>query len=102
MTNARAIIAPSPGATFEKGEVPTRELGPEMVAIEIKYSGICHSDIHQARDEWFEGTFPMVPGHEIVGLVTAVGEMVTKFKVGDRVGVGTFVDSCRKCEPCLA
>ena len=102
MNNARAIIAPAPRAKFEKGEVPTRELGPEMVAIEIKYSGICHSDIHQARDEWFEGSFPMVPGHEIVGLVTAVGDRVEKFRVGDRVGVGTFVDSCRKCEPCLA
>ena len=80
--------------------MPLRELGPESVAIKIMYSGICHSDIHQARDEWFEGIFPMVPGHEILGEVTAVGEKVKKFSVGDRVGVGTFVDSCRECEYC--
>jgi uncharacterized zinc-type alcohol dehydrogenase-like protein len=102
MLTARAIITPGPREKFQKGEVPTRVLGPEMVAIDIKYSGICHSDIHQARDEWFPGTYPMVPGHEIVGVVTAVGENVASFAVGDRVGVGTFVDSCRKCEPCLA
>ena len=81
--------------------MPLRGLGPEMVAIKILYSGICHSDIHQARDEWFEGIFPMVPGHEILGDVTAIGSNVTKFQVGDRVGVGTFVDSCRECEYCL-
>jgi uncharacterized zinc-type alcohol dehydrogenase-like protein len=71
------------------------------VAIDIRYSGICHSDIHQVRDEWFEGIFPMVPGHEIVGEVTEVGGSVTKFKVGDRVGVGVFVDSCGTCGPCM-
>ena len=80
--------------------MPLRELAAYSVAINIKYSGICHSDIHQVRDEWFEGIFPMVPGHEIVGEVTAVGDSVTKFKVGDRVGVGTFVDSCGTCDPC--
>lgn len=102
MQSAKSIFTAAPGAPFEKGEFPTRPLGPEMVAIEIKYSGICHSDIHQARDEWFKGTYPMVPGHEVAGLVTAVGDQVTKFRVGDRVGVGTFVDSCRTCEPCLS
>ena len=102
MVKTQAILTPAPGAPFEKGEVPLPELGPDMVAISIKYSGICHSDIHQARDEWFEGIFPMVPGHEIVGDVTAVGSAVTKFKVGDRVGVGTFVDSCGECAPCKA
>ncbi|HEX4642526.1 MAG TPA: NAD(P)-dependent alcohol dehydrogenase, partial [Candidatus Acidoferrales bacterium] len=72
------------------------------VAIDIKFCGICHSDIHQARDEWGGSTFPMVPGHEIAGVVTAVGANVTKFKVGQKVGVGCFVDSCRKCEQCRA
>ena len=100
MTRTRAVLTPRPGAPFEKGDVPLPQLAPDMVAISIKYSGVCHSDIHQARDEWFEGIFPMVPGHEIVGEVTEVGSAVTKFKVGDRVGVGTFVDSCGECAPC--
>ena len=72
------------------------------VSIDIKFCGICHSDIHQARDEWGGSIFPMVPGHEIAGVVTAVGAKVTKFKVGEKVGVGCFVDSCRKCEQCRA
>ena len=100
MPRTTALIVKSPGAAFEKAEMPVRELTSNSVAINIKYSGICHSDIHQVRDEWFEGIFPMVPGHEIVGEVTAVGDGVTKFKVGDRVGVGTFVDSCGTCDPC--
>lgn len=100
MSKTSALIVKSPGASFEKAEMPVRELTSNSVAINIKYSGICHSDIHQVRDEWFEGIFPMVPGHEIVGEVTAIGESVTKFKVGDRVGVGTFVDSCGTCDPC--
>jgi uncharacterized zinc-type alcohol dehydrogenase-like protein len=77
-------------------------MSANTVKIAIKYSGICHSDIHQARNEWFEGIFPMVPGHEIAGEVIEVGSDVNGFKVGDRVGVGTFVDSCRECEYCLA
>jgi alcohol dehydrogenase (NADP+) len=100
MPTTRSLITDKPGAPFRKGEMPLRELGPESVAIRVLYSGICHSDIHQARDEWFEGIFPMVPGHEIVGEVTAVGSAVSKFSVGDRVGIGTFVDSCRECEYC--
>ena len=100
MSKTQALIVSAPGAAFEKAEMPLRELSADSVAINIKYSGICHSDIHQVRDEWFEGIFPMVPGHEIVGEVTAVGDSVTKFKVGDRVGVGTFVDSCGTCDPC--
>jgi alcohol dehydrogenase (NADP+) len=71
------------------------------VLIDIKYSGICHSDIHQAREEWGGAIFPMVPGHEIAGIVTEVGSAVTRYQVGDRVGVGCFVDSCRSCENCL-
>lgn len=82
--------------------MPLRPFTPDSVRIAIKYSGICHSDIHQARNEWFEGIFPMVPGHEIAGEVVEVGANVTNLKVGDRVGVGTFVDSCRECEYCLA
>jgi uncharacterized zinc-type alcohol dehydrogenase-like protein len=77
-----------------------REPRENDVTIDIKFCGICHSDIHSARDEWGGSIYPMVPGHEIAGLVTAVGSKVTKFKVGDRVGVGCFVDSCRHCSEC--
>ncbi len=77
-----------------------RDPKEEDVVIEILYCGICHSDIHQARDEWGGSIFPMVPGHEIVGTVTKIGKNVSKFKVGDSVGVGCFVDSCRNCESC--
>lgn len=77
-----------------------REPRDHDVLIDIKFSGICHSDIHQARNEWGGSQFPMVPGHEIAGVVTKVGAKVTKYKVGDKVGVGCFVDSCRTCENC--
>ncbi|MGB3049315.1 NAD(P)-dependent alcohol dehydrogenase, partial [Dokdonella sp.] len=80
--------------------ITRRPPGPHDVQIEIRYCGVCHSDIHQARGEWGGGIFPMVPGHEIVGHVDAVGDAVTRFKVGDRVGVGCFVDSCRECAAC--
>ena len=78
--------------TFER-----REPNADDVVISVKYCGVCHSDIHQARNEWGFSKYPMVPGHEVAGLVTAVGSKVTKFKVGDRVGVGCFVDSCTTC-----
>jgi uncharacterized zinc-type alcohol dehydrogenase-like protein len=77
-----------------------REVGANDVQIEILYCGVCHSDIHQVRNEWGNSIYPMVPGHEIVGRVTNVGTGVTKFKVGDLAGVGCFVDSCRECENC--
>jgi alcohol dehydrogenase (NADP+) len=77
-----------------------REVGLHDILIEITYCGVCHSDIHQARDEWGGSTFPMVPGHEIVGKVAKVGAKVTRFKVGDFAGVGCFVDSCRECANC--
>ena len=79
-----------------------REPGPNDVLIDILYCGVCHSDIHQARDEWGNSIYPMVPGHEIVGRVSRVGASVQSFKRGDLAGVGTFVDSCRKCASCLA
>jgi len=79
-----------------------RDLRPTDIAFDIKYAGICHSDIHQAREEWGSAIFPMVPGHEIVGVVTAVGSEVTNHAIGDRVGVGVFIDSCRTCDNCLA
>lgn len=77
-----------------------RDPKPHDVVIDIHYCGICHSDIHQVRDEWGGATFPMVPGHEIAGVVRSVGSHVKKFKAGDRVGVGCMVDSCRDCFPC--
>lgn len=77
-----------------------REPGPHDVMIDILYCGVCHSDLHQVRDEWGGATFPMVPGHEIVGKVSQVGSEVKKFKVGDSVGVGCMVDSCQECASC--
>ena len=79
-----------------------REPGPKDVVIGIDFCGICHSDIHQVRNEWNNAMYPMVPGHEIVGHVTAVGAEVTRFKVGDPAAVGVMVDSCRVCENCKA
>ncbi|MGP8259620.1 MAG: NAD(P)-dependent alcohol dehydrogenase [Acidobacteriaceae bacterium] len=79
-----------------------RDPGPRDVVVEIAYCGICHSDIHQVRDEWGGSMYPMVPGHEIVGHVTAVGAQVTRFKPGDLAGVGVLVDSCRVCANCKA
>ena len=87
--------APLQPFTFER-----RDVGPNDVLITISHCGICHSDIHQARDEWGGSIFPMVPGHEIVGMVTQVGDAVKRFRVGDRAGVGCFVDSCRSCTAC--
>ncbi|MGC2194702.1 MAG: NAD(P)-dependent alcohol dehydrogenase [Terriglobales bacterium] len=89
---AKAKLAPF---SFER-----RQPREHDVLIDIEYCGICHSDIHQAREEWGEAIFPMVPGHEIVGTVNAVGSKVTKFKIGDRAGVGCFIDSCRTCPEC--
>ncbi|MDE1155385.1 MAG: NAD(P)-dependent alcohol dehydrogenase [Acidobacteriaceae bacterium] len=79
-----------------------RTPGVHDVHIEIEFCGICHSDIHQARNEWGGSLYPMVPGHEIVGTVKAVGSSVTKFKVGDKAAIGCMVDSCRSCENCSA
>jgi alcohol dehydrogenase (NADP+) len=81
-------------------EFERREPRDHDVVIDIQYCGICHADIHQVSDEWGGSTFPMVPGHEIAGVVSQVGTNVSHYKVGERVGVGCFVDSCRKCSPC--
>jgi alcohol dehydrogenase (NADP+) len=81
-------------------EFERREPLDNDVVIDIQYCGICHSDIHQVSDEWGGSTFPMVPGHEIAGIVSQIGTGVSRYKVGERVGVGCFVDSCRKCSPC--
>lgn len=77
-----------------------RDLKPDDICIQITHAGICHSDLHQIRNEWSNATYPMVPGHEIVGFVTEVGSAVTKFKVGDRAGVGCMVDACFDCDHC--
>jgi D-arabinose 1-dehydrogenase-like Zn-dependent alcohol dehydrogenase len=77
-----------------------REPGPKDVVFDVKYCGICHSDLHQIKNEWGASDYPMVPGHEIIGIVTKVGSEVTKFKPGDRVGVGCLVDSCMDCDAC--
>jgi alcohol dehydrogenase (NADP+) len=95
-----AYAAQSPTKPLAPFEVRRREPGVHDVRIAIRYCGVCHSDIHQARDEWGGSIFPMVPGHEIVGEVVSVGPEVRKFRVGDKVGVGCFVDSCRKCGSC--
>lgn len=100
MCQTHVLSVPSAKAPFEKTTIERRELRPDDVLIDIKFSGICHSDLHSAYGEWPGGIFPMVPGHEIAGIVTAVGSQVTKFAVGDRVGVGVFVNSCGECEYC--
>src|ERR1700684_3797958 len=102
MSSTSALSAPSVGARFDTTTIERRELGASDVQIEIKFCGVCHSDIHQVKDEWGGSIFPMVPGHEIVGLVSAVGSGVAKFAEGDRVGVGCLVDSCGECEYCKA
>ncbi len=96
----KAYAAATPGAPLEATTIERRDLGPHDILIDTKFAGICHSDIHQAREEWGQAIFPMVPGHEIAGVVSAVGSEVTKFTVGDHAGVGCFVDSCRECENC--
>ena len=102
MTHTPALSTSGPGDAFARTTIERREPRADDVVIDIAYAGICHSDIHQARDEWGNSIFPMVPGHEIAGTVSAVGSEVTKYRVGDRVGVGCMVDSCGECEYCRA
>jgi uncharacterized zinc-type alcohol dehydrogenase-like protein len=100
MTVAHAFAAFDPKSPLAPWSFERRAVGAKDVHIAIAYCGVCHSDIHQARDEWGGAMFPMVPGHEIVGHVVAVGADVTKYKAGDVVGVGCLVDSCRVCPSC--
>lgn len=102
MKTVHAYGAASASSLLAPMDIQRREPGEHDVEIEILYCGICHSDIHQARNEWGNSIYPMVPGHEIVGRVTATGSKVTKFAVGDLAGVGCLVDSCRTCPQCAA
>jgi uncharacterized zinc-type alcohol dehydrogenase-like protein len=100
MIPVKAYATQSPTSSLEPFSFERRELRPYDVLVDILFSGVCHSDLHQARDEWGESIYPMVPGHEIVGKVVKLGSHVTKFKAGDTAGVGVMVDSCRVCKPC--
>ena len=100
MIKTTGYAARSAGAALEPFSFERREPGPKDLLIEIQYCGVCHSDIHQARNEWGNSIFPMVPGHEIVGRVARAGAEVTRFREGDLAGVGCFVDSCRACRTC--
>lgn len=101
MSTVIAYATPSATGRFERTTIERREPGPHDVSIAIKFAGICHSDIHAARDEWGSTVFPLVAGHEIAGVVDAVGSEVTGFAVGDRVGVGCLVNACGECRHCL-
>jgi uncharacterized zinc-type alcohol dehydrogenase-like protein len=96
----RAYAAVAADQALAATWIERRELGPHDVLVEVLFSGICHSDIHQARGEWGNSVFPMVPGHEIVGRASRVGDRVTRVKIDDRVGIGCMVDSCRTCASC--
>ena len=100
MPRIRAYAAQTAAAPLAPFEIPRREPGPHDVELEIDWCGVCHSDLHQVRDEWGGALFPMVPGHEIVGRVVRAGAAVTKLRAGDLAGVGCMVDSCRSCESC--
>jgi len=101
MSTTDAYAAFSAHSPLAPHSIERRDPGPHDVLIDILYCGVCHSDIHQVRDEWGGSIFPMVPGHEIVGTVIKTGELVKKWKTGDTVGVGCFIDSCRVCPACL-
>jgi alcohol dehydrogenase (NADP+) len=100
MLATRGYAAMAAGSPMQPFNFTRREVGPSDVLIQIRYCGICHSDLHQVRDEWGGSLFPLVPGHEIVGTVKQIGSAVTAFEVGQTVGVGCFVDSCRECGSC--
>ncbi|MEK3907044.1 NAD(P)-dependent alcohol dehydrogenase [Paenibacillus sp. 7884-2] len=100
MVTAKARAVDGPDQPFRAAEIKRRDLDSHDVLIEIKYAGICHSDIHTAHGEWGPVNYPLVPGHEIAGVVTAIGPNVLKYTIGDRVGVGCMVGSCGECENC--
>ena len=100
MTATATWAATAPESGLAPLTIDRRELRDEDVAIDIAFCGVCHSDLHAARNDWGRTTYPFVPGHEIVGTVSAVGAGVTKFKAGDKVAIGTVVDSCRHCDAC--
>lgn len=100
MTRVHAYAAPSEAAPLEKTVIERRELGAHDILIDIAFAGICHSDIHTVRGDWGPQSYPLAPGHEIAGVVAAVGSEVTKHAVGDRVGVGCLVNSCGECRNC--
>jgi alcohol dehydrogenase (NADP+) len=100
MTKILAIGATEPSGILQTLEIERRKVDSNDVEIMVKYCGMCHSDLHHAKGEWGVASRPAVPGHEIVGQVKSVGDNVQKFKKGDLVGVGCFVDSCRKCPEC--
>ncbi|WP_224370615.1 NAD(P)-dependent alcohol dehydrogenase [Hyalangium versicolor] len=100
MLKTSTYAAPAAGKPLVPFTIDRRDPGPKDVLFDVLYAGVCHSDIHQARDEWGGASFPMVPGHEIVGRVKQVGSQVTKFKVGDLAAVGCLVDSCGDCGTC--
>jgi uncharacterized zinc-type alcohol dehydrogenase-like protein len=102
MLTVNAYAAPSATGALIPTTIERREVGPHDVLIDIKFAGICHSDIHTVRGDWGPQTYPLAPGHEIAGIVTAVGQDVTRHQVGDRVGVGCMVNSCGECANCLA
>src|SRR5690606_29504784 len=102
MHTTAAYAATSATAPLAPWSLDRRDPRPGEVLIDIRYCGICHSDLHTVRGEWGPVDYPLVPGHEIVGHVAAVGEGVVKYRVGDAVGVGCFVDSCRSCAQCAA
>src|SRR5215831_16294091 len=101
MIQVQGYAAPQARTPLGPYAFERREPRDNDVVIDIQYCGICHTDIHQTRDEWGASIFPMVPGHEITGIVTGIGGKVNLYKIGERVAVGCFVDSCRKCGPCL-
>lgn len=100
MIKSKAYAAQNPTTPLAPFEIIRRNPGPEDVQMDILYCGVCHSDLHTARNEWANTLYPSVPGHEIVGRVVAIGNKVTGFKVGDLAGVGCMVDSCGHCHPC--